>query len=213
MINKLLLGLMFFSVIASGSGCSHAVPPIANLEEATGNTVVCFGDSITSGSGALPGYDYPSTLLSLSSLEVINAGVSGDTTAQALLRVDSDVVAKHPRFAVVELGGNDYLQQIPRKITFSNLRQIVDRIEKGKTIVLLVSMPLGADYEEEYRQLALENGCVLVDGIMDEIYNDYTLMSDEVHPNSKGYNMLAVRVDDVIDSLETFESTGKSPKP
>src|SRR5690348_12379952 len=101
---------------------------IAN-EGSHGKTIVCFGDSLTEGVGADPGTDYPSLLRQKVGLPVINSGVSGDTTAVALKRLDADVLDHDPKMVIITLGGNDFLQQLPKEETLSNMETIIDRIE------------------------------------------------------------------------------------
>ena len=72
-----------------------------------GDTIICFGDSLTAGTGAGKGMDYPSQLSQMISKPVINAGVSGDTTAEALERLDQDVLSRLPDMVLITLGDND----------------------------------------------------------------------------------------------------------
>ena len=73
-----------------------------------GQTIICFGDSLTEGVGAESGEDYPSVLSRELGLPVINAGQRGDTTAEALARISDAVLSKNPRLVIVLLGGNDF---------------------------------------------------------------------------------------------------------
>ena len=107
------------------SGCSY---PIRNLNS-PGETIVCFGDSITYGAGAGRNEDFPSLLSSLIAKDVINAGVSGDTTGSALGRIDRDVLSNNPYLVVVELGGNDFLMKISKQRTMDNLKEIISKIQ------------------------------------------------------------------------------------
>ncbi len=83
---------------------------ITNYPVGSGN-IVAFGDSLTAGVGATAGRDYVSQLEDLLSVTIENEGVSGDTTRDALLRLDNDVIAKSPEVVIVWLGGNDILQR------------------------------------------------------------------------------------------------------
>src|SRR5207244_1517883 len=89
---------------------------VANLDS-HGMSVIAFGDSLTAGYGAQPGEDYPSKLSALIGTQVVNAGVSGDTTESALARIDNDVLTRNPRIVLVGLGGNDFLQGVPLATT------------------------------------------------------------------------------------------------
>ena len=99
-----------------------------------GDTIVCFGDSLTYGSGARKGMDYPSQLAQMIGKPVINAGVSGDTTARALQRLEHDVLSKSPDLVLITLGGNDLKNGVARDVAFENLkiRRQADKAEDTK---------------------------------------------------------------------------------
>lgn len=183
-------------------GCAPTSPFIGvkNLYEAKGTTIVCFGDSITAGSGASPGKDYPTRLSQKVKLPVVNLGRSGDTTESALLRIEE--IFKHdPRIVIVELGGNDYIRRFPSSKTFDDLRQIVEKVQEKKAVAVVISMPLGPGYESGYIGLAKKKGAVPIEGVMGSIFDDKNLMADELHPNSRGYEKLAEEIAKVIDPL------------
>ncbi|MFA4906229.1 MAG: GDSL-type esterase/lipase family protein [Candidatus Margulisiibacteriota bacterium] len=183
-------------------GCAPSSPfvGVKNLYDAKGTTIVCFGNSITAGNGAVTGEDYPARLGQMVKLPVINLGRSGDTTESALLRIDE--IFKHdPRLVIVELGGNDYIRRFPSSKTFDNLMLIIEKIQARKIVVVLISMPLGPGYESGYKDLAKKHGAVLIEGVMGKIFDDKSLMADELHPNSKGYEKLAEEVAKVIGPL------------
>lgn len=183
-------------------GCVSPSPfaGVKNLYEAKGTSVVCFGNSITLGAGASAGQDYPTLLGQIVKLPVKNLGESGDTTETALLRV-GDILKLDPRIVIVELGGNDYIRRFPSSKTFNDLRQIVGKIQERKAVVVLISMPLGPGYESGYKDLAKDRGAVLIEGVMGAIFDDKSLMADELHPNSSGYQKLAGEIAKVIDPL------------
>ena len=110
---------------------------VADLDSA-GSNIIAFGDSLTAGYGASAGEDYPSRLSLLIGSTVINAGVSGDTTQDALARLDTDVLARDPRIVIVGLGGNDYLRSIPISATEANLRSIIRKIHDAHAMVVLL---------------------------------------------------------------------------
>jgi acyl-CoA thioesterase-1 len=168
---------------------------VANLKS-RGTNVIAFGDSLTAGYGAAPGDDYPARLSTLIGQPVQNAGVSGDTTASALTRLD-DVLTRDPRVIIVGLGGNDFLQGIPIASTEANLRTIVQRIEAAGSMVVLLGFrfpSLSADYEEMYTRVAKQEHCLLIKGVLSGILTDASLKSDEIHPNARGYALMAERM-------------------
>ncbi len=162
-----------------------------------GSSIVSFGDSLTAGYGAGAGEDYPTELSGRLRLPVINAGVSGDTTQSALARIDTAVLASRPRIVIVGLGGNDYLGGVAIATTESNLRAIIRKIQGSGAMVVLLgfSFPsLTADYASMYERVADDEGCLLVDGVLKGILTDRSLKSDEIHPNARGYALMAERI-------------------
>ena len=91
--------------------------------------IVAFGDSLIEGVGATKGSDLVSLLAQKTGKEIINLGVSGNTTEQGLARI-KEVVDLKPKVTIVLLGGNDYLRKIPEDQTFKNLEQIITQIQK-----------------------------------------------------------------------------------
>ena len=112
--------------------------PITNFPP-RGTKIIAFGDSLTAGFGASsPENGYIPVLERHFNITIINEAVSGNTTADALVRLDSDVLSQHPDIVLVLLGSNDYLRQEPREDTFKNLRTIITRIQKDGAVVILL---------------------------------------------------------------------------
>jgi acyl-CoA thioesterase-1 len=162
-----------------------------------GKTIVAFGDSLTAGFGAGKGDDYPTKLAIGTDMEILNAGISGDTTEAALARIDTDVLAKKPRIVIVGLGGNDFLRAVPITTTEANLRAIVRRIQGAGSAVMLLGFEfpsVTASYGKMYERVAREEGCLFVPDMLDGILTNPSVKSDEIHPNATGYEMMAERV-------------------
>ena len=94
---------------------------IRNVRSA-GDTIICFGDSLTEGVGAELGEEYPTVLSRELGTRIVNAGQRGDTSARALERISDLIVNKNPRLVIVLLGGNDFLRQVPTEETRKNLK-------------------------------------------------------------------------------------------
>jgi acyl-CoA thioesterase I len=165
-----------------------------------GVAVVALGDSLTSGYQMAPGESYPEQLSVRIGRPILNRGVSGDSTAEGLARLERDVIDENPRIVIVGLGANDMLRRQPIDPAFANLRAIVDRIHaKGALVVLLgVDGRLYGDWGPRYRALARETGCVYVPDLLDGVFGDPRLMYDQIHPNAKGYAKIAERLDSEI---------------
>ena len=162
-----------------------------------GTNIIAFGDSLTAGYGAGAGEDYPSGLAKLIGREVINAGVSGDTTESALARIDADVLQRSPRIVIVGLGGNDFLRGAPIASTEANLRSIVKQVQASGAMVVLLGFnfpSLTASYGKMYKRVASDERCLLIPDLLDGIIGNPSLKSDEIHPNAQGYALMAERV-------------------
>ena len=169
-----------------------------------GRTVIAFGDSLVEGRGASPGRDFVSLLSRRLGTRVINAGRSGDTTATALTRLQQDVLSRDPKIVIVLLGGNDYLRGVPVDETFRNLRMIVERIRSRGAAVVLVGVSVGvlADpYAEQYLTIARSTSAGLVPDILDGLLGNRELMADSMHPNDRGYAIIAERLEPVLREL------------
>jgi acyl-CoA thioesterase I len=159
-------------------------------------TIICFGDSLTYGTGAGEGMDYPSQLSKLIAKPVLNMGVPGDTTARALQRLERDVLAKSPDVVLITLGGNDLKNGVAKDIAFANLKMIVESIQKQGARVIIggLKFPLrDRGFGRAYKKLANETGAALIPNILKGIIGNRDLMSDPIHPNDKGYKIIAER--------------------
>ncbi len=192
-MNKSLTFILLLPVLFVG--CSKA-PDIKNLDS-RGANIICLGDSLTSGEGAEPGQDYPSILSGYLGRKVINAGVSGDTTGDALKRIKRDVLEQDPRMVIVILGGNDFLLKLPEEETFRNLEKIVDLIQSGGAAVTLAEVKTGLlkdPYLSGFKRLARQKKTLLIPNILKGIIGNPELMSDPIHPNARGYAVMAKRI-------------------
>ncbi len=191
-----LAGLAVFWLFRSGG--PHAARPTA------GETIVAFGDSLVEGRGTTPGHDFVSVLSRRLGVPIINAGRSGDTAGAALLRLDSAVLTRNPRVVIVLLGGNDFLRRVPREDTFGHLATIVERIRHRGAAVVLVGVNAGLfsdSYGEEYSALARRTSSGLVPDILHGIIGHADRMSDAIHPNDQGHEMIADRLEPTLRDL------------
>jgi acyl-CoA thioesterase-1 len=186
------------------SGCrSERFDTIRNIGS-VGDTIVCFGDSLTEGVGADPGDAFPTVLSRLLGMRVLNAGRRGDTTAQALARIHGSVLSQDPRLVIVLLGGNDFLRQVPARETRTNLKEIVQQIQSHGAMVAIAGIKLGFftdEYGPLFEETAAELGAVYIPQVMKGIFNDAKLRSDQIHPNSAGYRLIAKRIAEKIKPL------------
>lgn len=132
--------------------------------------IVAFGDSLVEGVGSQAGGGFVSLLSQMVDTPILNLGKRGDTTADALLRLDS-VLIEHPDVTIVLLGGNDYLKGIGAVETAKNLALIDMRLTKAGSRVLLLKLD-----------------------VLKDIIGRPELRSDDVHPNDVGYALMAERI-------------------
>jgi lysophospholipase L1-like esterase len=192
------IGALLVSLWSACSGIPQSARPTG------GENVIAFGDSLVAGHGASEGRDFVSLLSDRLGVPVINAGRDGDTTASALTRLDRDVLGRNPRIVIVLLGGNDFLRRVPTDETFRNLGTIVERIRtRGSAVVLAgVSVGLLSDpYRGRYEALADRTSSVLVPDILNGVIGHPDLMSDTIHPNDRGYAIVADRLEAVLREL------------
>jgi len=186
----LLIGLLF-------SACGGPEPVTLR-----GGNIICFGDSLTFGTGAARDKSYPAQLAEMTGLPVINAGIPGDTTARALQRLERDVLSQSPRIVLITLGGNDLKNGVDKKIAFTNLKEIVEAIQARGALVVVGSIKLlfwDRGYEDEYEKLAYDTGAVLVPDILGGLMGNGKLMHDTIHPNAAGYKIMAQKFHKAIE--------------
>lgn len=193
---KTIKSIILLSALLLAINTGACGTKVAN-NASTNKNIICFGDSLTAGQGANPGEDYPTVLASLLDQPVINAGVSGNTTRQALERLQADVLSKEPRLVIVQFGANDFFRKIPRNETRDNLDEIVLKIQGKGAIVAIAGVRIGLlvdEYDEVFEQVAKNRKCIYIPNIMKDIFTDPQKKSDELHPNAAGYNIIARRV-------------------
>ena len=178
--------------------------------------LMVFGDSLVAGYGLPLGDAFPAQLeAKLKSngydIQVINAGVSGDTTSSGLTRLDWALTQK-PDYFILVLGGNDMLRQVDTTVTRSNLEKIVQKVRGQNIPVLMAGMRTyrnfagvgGAGLEEIYEDVADKYDTALYPFFLDGValHAAYNL-DDGIHPNKQGVAMIVDAIyDDVKDLIE-----------
>ena len=180
--------------------CACAKKEITNYPPKAGPIVV-FGDSITYGYGVKAEEAYPALLAKSWDREVINLGVSGDTSLNGSARKE-DLKNLEPSFVLIEFGGNDFLKKVPKMQTQKALEEIVDYVHSIGAIAVLVDTggygPMDT-YTKINKQIAKQKNTLYIDGIMKDIFSDRTLRTDQIHPNQKGHQIIAQRIDKVLN--------------
>ena len=181
---------------------------------AAGLKLTALGTSLTQGYGLPPGTEFTVQLQAALRAQkidvtVVNAGVSGDTSADGLSRLDWSL-ADHPDAVILELGSNDMLRGLPPDLTEKNLRAILGKLKAAHVPVLLCGMMaqrnLGPDYVKQfdtiYPRLAKETGVLFYPFILDGVaMNPKLNQNDGMHPNPAGVKIIVGRI---LPSVKTL---------
>ena len=203
------LGGMFFSLL-SFTICSKKATVLENMPPEANPTIVFFGDSLTAGYGLRPAEAFPSIIQrKLKSHNfnhiTINAGVSGDTTADGLARLHFYLRPElNVQHFVIFLGANDAMRAIPLTTIRDNLRKIIRRVkEQNIPYIYLVELKafksMYSPYRDElpalYRELAREENILLLPFFLDGVADVTHLnMADGIHPTAEGMAIVAENV-------------------
>jgi len=170
----------------------------AKLEPLPANAVVlAFGDSLTFGTGANETESYPAQLESLIGRRVVRAGVPGEVTAQALERLPAAIDEYAPRLLILCIGGNDFLRRLGNAQAERNVRAMVQLAKSRGIDVFLLGTPEPALLPSApafYGALAKDLSIPYEGGVITEVLKDTSLKSDPIHPNARGYRVIAERV-------------------
>ena len=173
---------------------------IAGRKVAAGAPVLALGDSITFGTGATPETSYPSVMAKLTGWNVINAGVSGDTSAQALTRLPALLQEHSPQLVLVSIGGNEFLRRQPEAETRANVSRICELSVASGAQVLLVAIPafsaaaaLTGSLSDHpmYEEIAQSLKLPLHAKGWSAVLSNAALRSDQIHANAQGYEAFA----------------------
>lgn len=166
------------------------------------NTIVAFGDSLVSGIGSTHG-GFVSLLEQETKQTIINLGVPGNTSHDGLARLD-EVRKLDPGIVIILFGGNDAIMKVPMSDTFSNLEEIIRPLQKDGAVTVLLGVRGGIisdPYDDAFAALARTTGSVYVPNVLSGIFGRGEYMADTIHPNDKGYSIIAKRVLDELKPL------------
>lgn len=195
---RFLLATIVLPVVAALAGCGKK--GLTGRQLAAGATVLALGDSITFGIGASAETSYPTVLARLTGWNVINAGVSGDTSAQALARLPALLQEHVPPLVLVSIGGNDFLRRLPEAQTRANIQKICELCLVSGAQVLLVAIPrfsasaaiTGALSDHPmYEDIAQSLKLPLHAQGWSTVLSNAALKSDQIHANAQGYEQFA----------------------
>lgn len=223
MLNKKLYSILFLFALLSGCGNNENQKSAGNKKDTISQTetrktknILFFGNSLTAGLGVEPEEAFPAIIENkIDSLNlpytVINAGLSGETSAAGKARINW-LLKQRVDIFVLELGANDGLRGIPVEETSKNLQNIIDQVKEKYPDVKLVmagmEVPpnMGKKYATEFnlifRQLAEKNDMALVPFLLDRVGGVSALnQPDGIHPTAKGHRILAENVWAVLKDI------------
>ena len=194
-----------FAVRVAGAGLLAAALAGCGRDKKTaqpvppGSTVLALGDSLTFGTGASAETCYPTVLAVLTGWNVVNAGVPGDTSAQALARLPALLAEHQPKLVIVSIGGNDFLRKLPESDTRTHVHAICKQSLAAGAQVLLVAVPratvaaaLGQMTDHAlYAEVAKDLKIPLQREAWGEVLAQPDLRADAVHANARGYAQFA----------------------
>lgn len=205
---RTLLGVLLMALVSSFE---------ASAARADQLRVLAFGDSLTAGAGVAAADSLPAQLKNRLladgyDVEVVSAGVSGDTTTTGLARLDYTLSAGPVDLVLLELGANDMLLGVDPKIPRANLDQIIQTFQARGVKVLLAAMASSANYGQAYKKefdsiypdLAKKHGVTMIPFILDGVWGNASLViADGVHPNAAGVAKIVTKVAPYIEKSLT----------
>ena len=193
---RVWLLLAALALLASGCSQQSKLPPLA-----ADAVVLAFGDSLTYGTGANEEESYPAQLARLTGRRVVREGVPGEVSEAGLSRLPAALDEHRPRLLLLCHGGNDFLRRLPREKAADNVRAMI-RLAKDRGIdVLLIGTPEAGftlTPPDFYAAIAKQFGIPYEGDVLTKILRDGSLKADQVHPNAKGYLLMAERVAELL---------------
>ncbi|MDR2450773.1 MAG: GDSL-type esterase/lipase family protein [Candidatus Accumulibacter sp.] len=165
-----------------------------------GSRVLAFGDSVTHGTGAGPGEDWPTLLGELTGWRIVNAGVPGDTAQAATSRIGPLLEEYQPELVIIEIGGNDFLRRRSESAVKQDLKALIEAARSADAQVVLVGVPNlsflavvagKATDAALYGELGEEKGVPVIEDVFSDILSQPDLCADKIHPNAAGYRRMA----------------------
>ena len=188
----------FAALLLPLAGCGDK-PKLSRL--ASDAVVLAFGDSLTFGTGASEEESYPAQLAALIGRTVVRAGVPGEVSASGLARLPAVIEEHQPRLLLLCHGGNDFLQRRSKSAAAENVRAMI-RLAKGKGVeVLLIGTPepgITVSPPEFYEEIAASFGIPYEGGVLGKVLKDGSLKADQVHPNARGYRVIAEKIAELL---------------
>ena len=210
MMTRSFVALVMMLTLAGcgGGGGDSSAGSGADFGSNDPKVVVALGDSITAGVDG-SGAPWPSRLAALSGKTVINAGIGGQESGDGLGRIGGALAAYKPGYIIIDFGANDAIMQRDTDATLANIRAMVQAAKANKTVPILATLlPMigghgiftsAADrISNGIRDIASSEGVTLVDLNSEFGDPEHQLISDGLHPNDTGNQIIALAFNDVL---------------
>jgi len=200
----LFVGLHFYNQYQldhTGTGDESAEVPALYDGNGKKPVIVAFGDGITAGVGAPPELSYPSQLSEMLGIEVVNAGVGGERTIDALRRLPGVLKRYHPDIVLLEEGMTDVLSGRKRSKIKERIKKMVETIKGSGAKAVIIGIPdmdlidlMIASDIGLYEEVANETGSPYIPNVIGPVLKDESLKSSESLPNGRGYKKIAEKI-------------------
>jgi acyl-CoA hydrolase len=207
----LAAGLLLAAALGLGAACSG--PKEAPLPRQA--VVLVLGDSISAGHGLSREQSWVAHLAPLTGWQLVNGGVSGDTSQQGRARLPTLLEEHRPAAVIIELGGNDMLRRLSTRETANTLAAIIAEVRAAGARPVLMAIPApsvaGAAFGSLsdagfYAETAKRQKVPLIDEVVADVLSTPALKLDQLHPNAEGHRELASRVADKLRRLGLLTS-------
>jgi len=187
---KILNRLVIIVCVLFVAACDS--PKLTSLNK--GDTILAFGDSLTYGVGTAKEYSYPSILSDISGMEVINSGVSGETTDEGLKRLPRELEKFNPKLVILLEGGNDILRNRDESFIKRDLGEMVETAKGYGAEVVLIGVPKKSLFSSSaplYSELAEKYDLAFDGDLIGGLMRTPSKKSDSIHFNKSGYRDMA----------------------
>ena len=182
-------------VILIASGCGEKNSSLSPLSSSS--VILAYGDSLTYGYNVKRSESYPAKLEVLTGISVINSGVSGEVSAQGLKRLPKVLDEHHPQLLILCHGGNDLLRKMDLEEMESNIRSMIQLSLDRDIPVILLGVPKPGIFLSSfdiYKKIANSMNIIFIEDLISDVLGKKSLKSDSIHPNKKGYNVMAEEI-------------------
>ena len=182
-------------VILIASGCGEKNSSLSPLSSSS--VILAYGDSLTYGYNVKRSESYPAKLEVLTVISVINSGVSGEVSAQGLKRLPKVLDEHHPQLLILCHGGNDLLRKMDLEEMESNIRGMIQLSLDRDIPVILLGVPKPGIFLSSfdvYKKIANSMNIIFIEDLISDVLGKKSLKSDSIHPNKKGYNVMAEEI-------------------